>query len=152
MQSMLFIEPFVDSFAVRLIMRERVLLTFVGLLIVFMSNSFSHAVENDKTAGHKHNKLDTRPAMEVVSGLEEYKKGEKIPAHFHHGVETIYVIQGSTVKTETGETRQIPSGAQIVNLRNVMHAGYTVMGETSFKFYAVRIVDKGKPLFDSAKK
>lgn len=133
-------------------MRERVLLTFVGLLIVFISNSPSHAVENDKTAGHKHNNLDSGSAMEVVSGIEEYKQGEKIPAHFHHGVETIYVIQGSTVKTETGETRQIPTGAQIVNLRNVMHAGYTVMGETSFKFYAVRIVDKGKPLFDSTKK
>lgn len=111
MQFMLFIESFVDSFAVSLIMRERILLTFVGLLVVFIGNSPSHAVENDKTAGHKRNNLDSGSAMEVVSGIEEYKQGEKIPAHFHHGVETIYVIQGGTVQADTGETRQIPTGA-----------------------------------------
>jgi quercetin dioxygenase-like cupin family protein len=133
-------------------MKERLIFIFVGALIVFNSISPSHAVENDKTAGHKHNDLDSRSSMEVVSGVEEYKQGEKIPAHFHHGIETIYVIQGTSVKTDTGEIRQIPTGAQIVNLRDVMHAGYTVTGETSFKFYAVRIVDKGKPLFDSTKK
>lgn len=125
---------------------------FVGAFIVFIGISPAHAIENDRTAGHKRNDLDSQSAMEVVSGIEEYKQGEKIPAHFHHGIETIYVIQGTSVKTDSGETRQIPTGAQIVNLRDVMHAGYIVTGDTSFKFYAVRIVDKGKPLFDSAKK
>jgi quercetin dioxygenase-like cupin family protein len=133
-------------------MKETPLFVFVGTLIVFTSLSEAHAVENDKIAGHKRNDLDGQSPMEIVSGIEEYKQGEKIPAHFHHGVETIYVIQGGSVKTDSGETRQIPTGAQIVTLRGVMHAGYTVTGDTSFKFYAVRIVDKGKPLFDSAKK
>jgi quercetin dioxygenase-like cupin family protein len=133
-------------------MKERPFFVFIGALIVFISIAPARAAENDRTAGHKRNDLDRRSPMEVVSGIEEYKQGEKIPAHFHHGIETIYVIQGSTVRTDSGETRQIPTGAQIVNLRDVMHAGYTVTGDTSFKFYAVRIVDKGKPLFDSAKK
>jgi hypothetical protein len=133
-------------------MKAKSLLILVGALIAFTGNSPLYAVENDKTAGHKHNALDSDSPMEVVSGIEEYKRGEKIPAHFHHGIETIYVIQGASVKTDTGETRQIPTGAQIVNLRDVMHAGYTVTGDTSFRFYAVRIVDKGKPLFDSTKK
>jgi hypothetical protein len=45
----------------------------------------------------------------------------------------------------------LPTGAPIMNLRDVPHAGWKVAGETTIKLFTVHIVDKGKPLYDAAK-
>lgn len=92
------------------------------------------------------------PGMEVVTSIAEYKKGEEVVRHFHHGLETGYVIQGTTVQVPGKEPTQIPTGRPIFNLRDVVHAGYVVVGETSLKLFTVHIVDKGKPLYDTSAK
>lgn len=92
------------------------------------------------------------PGMEVVSSLSEYKKGEELPRHFHHGVEAGYVIQGTSVQVPGREPTQIPTGRHILNLRDIAHAGYVIVGETSLKLFTVHVVDKGKPLYDTPHK
>jgi len=44
----------------------------------------------------------------------------------------------------------LPTGATAMNLRDVMHAGVTVVGDVPLKLFTVHIVDKGKPLYDYA--
>lgn len=91
------------------------------------------------------------PGMEVIASLIEYKPGETLDAHFHHGVEAAYVTQGATVQAPGGNPMPLPAGATLLNLRDVKHGGFKVVGDTSLKFFAVHIVDKGKPLYDMSK-
>ena len=43
---------------------------------------------------------------------------------------------------------KVPTGFVSLNLRDVVHGKFTVVGDTSFKTFAVHVVDKGKPLFN----
>jgi len=86
--------------------------------------------------------------MEVISSVAEYKPGEGIDLHFHHGIEALYVVQGAQIQTVGKEPQILPTGASLMNLRMMQHGGFKVVGETSLKLYTVHIVDKGKPLYD----
>ena len=90
--------------------------------------------------------------MEVISSISEYKPGEGIPLHFHHGVEAGYVMEGATVQSPGKPAFMLPTGAPIMNLRDVPHAGFTVVGDKTLKLFTVHIVDKGKPMYDMVKK
>jgi quercetin dioxygenase-like cupin family protein len=90
--------------------------------------------------------------MEVILSTAEYKPGESIPRHIHHGVEAFYVLQGATVETPDGKQIQLTTGAGNMNLRDVPHAGFKVVGDTPLKLLTVHIVDKGKPLYDAPPK
>ncbi len=89
--------------------------------------------------------------MEVISSISEYKPGEELGRHFHHGIETGYVLQGATVQSPGKEPMMIPTGAPIMNLRDVPHGGFRVVGDMSLKLFTVHIVDKGRPLYDWVK-
>lgn len=39
----------------------------------------------------------------VVTSLTTFKAGDRIPAHYHHGIETAYVIQGAELISDNGE-------------------------------------------------
>lgn len=93
--------------------------------------------------------LSGAPGMEVVSSIAEYKKGDILPRHLHHGVEAAYVIQGTQVQVPGKDPMTLPTGAPVLNLRDVAHGGYVVVGEHSLKLFTVHIVDKGKPLYDT---
>lgn len=95
--------------------------------------------------------LSGAPGMEVITSIGEYKKGDVIPRHLHHGVETGYVLQGSTVQLPGKEPMMIKTGDPIMNLRDAPHAGFTVVGDQPLKLLTVHIVDKGKPLYDWVK-
>ena len=86
--------------------------------------------------------------MEVISSVAEYKPGEGIDLHLHHGIEALYVVQGAQIQSPGKEPLTLPTGASLMNLRMVQHGGFKVVGETSLKLYTVHIVDKGKPLYD----
>jgi quercetin dioxygenase-like cupin family protein len=90
--------------------------------------------------------------MEVVLSTAEYQPGEVIPLHIHHGEEAFYVLQGATVETSDGKQIKLATGAGSINLRNVPHAGFKVVGETPLKLVTVHIVDKGAPLYDAPQK
>ena len=95
--------------------------------------------------------LDGVPGMEVVSSITEYKPGEAVAAHLHHGVEAGYVVQGAMIQLPGKEPTMLPTGAAVLNLRGVMHGGFTIVGDTSLKLFTVHIVDNGKPLYDVKK-
>jgi quercetin dioxygenase-like cupin family protein len=92
--------------------------------------------------------LTMSPDMEVITSISEIKKGETIPRHFHHGVETGYVLQGTMVQYPGQAPTMIQTGSSIMNLRDVPHAGFTVVGEQPLRLLTVHIVDKNKPLYD----
>jgi quercetin dioxygenase-like cupin family protein len=94
----------------------------------------------------------TGTKMEVILSTAEYKPGETIPRHIHHGAEAFYVLEGATVETPDGKQIQLATGAGSINLRNVPHAGFKVVGDKSLKLVTVHIVDKGAPLYDAPPK
>lgn len=96
--------------------------------------------------------LSGAPGMEVVESIAEFKPGETLAAHSHHGIEALYVIQGATLQSADGKTHEIPTGVAAMNLRDVVHGGDKVVGDKSFKYFAVHVVDKGKPLYEPAAK
>lgn len=95
--------------------------------------------------------LSGAPGMEVITSTGEYKKGESIDLHLHHGIEVAYVVQGASVQSPGKEPIALPTGASLMNLRDAKHGGFVVVGEVPLKLFTVHIVDKGKPLYDYSK-
>ena len=75
----------------------------------------------------KRTDLSGAPGMEVITSISVYEVGQGIPRHVHHGVET---------------------GSPILNLRDVPHAGFKIVGPEPLKLLTVHVVDKDKPLYD----
>ena len=96
--------------------------------------------------------LSGAPGMEVVLSVVEFRPGDTLPSHFHHGFETGYVLEGGMVEVPGKPPSALPTGAPILILRDVPHAGWTVVGDKTIKLFTVHIVDKGKPLYDWIKK
>jgi|SRR6478735_4625932 len=96
--------------------------------------------------------LSGAPGMEVVLSISELKPGDELPAHFHHGVEAGYVLSGGMVKPADKPAYELATGASLMNIRDVMHGGFKVVGDRTVKLLTVHVVDKGKPLYDVTKK
>src|SRR5215831_18810258 len=90
--------------------------------------------------------------MEVIISVVEAQPGEMISRHIHHGEEGFYVLQGATLETSDGKQIKLAPGATLVNHRDVPHGGLKVVGDTSLKYLAVHVVDKGAPLYDAPPK
>jgi quercetin dioxygenase-like cupin family protein len=90
--------------------------------------------------------------MEVILSTTEYQPGEFVPRHIHHGVEAFYILQGASVETPEGKKIELATGTGSMNLRDVPHAGFKVVGNTALKVLTVHIVDKGAPLYDAPPK
>jgi quercetin dioxygenase-like cupin family protein len=90
--------------------------------------------------------------MEVILSTAEYKPGDFVARHIHHGVEAFYVVQGATVELPDGKQIKLTTGTGSMNLRDVPHAGFKVVGDTSLKLVTVHVVDKGRPLYDAPPK
>ncbi|HSY29896.1 MAG TPA: cupin domain-containing protein [Burkholderiaceae bacterium] len=95
--------------------------------------------------------LSGAPGMEVIASTAEYKPGDVIDVHSHHGVEAAYVLQGASIQVPGKDPMTLATGTTLVNLRDVKHAGFKVVGDTSLKLFTVHVVDKGKPLYDYGK-
>lgn len=92
--------------------------------------------------------LSGAPGMEVIASVGEYKPGERIALHIHHGIEAAYVVQGAMIEMPGKAPVMLPTGASVMNLRDVSHGGFRVVGDSALKLYTVHVVDKGKPLYD----
>jgi quercetin dioxygenase-like cupin family protein len=99
----------------------------------------------------KRTDLTGAPSMEVIASIGEYKPGEGIDLHIHHGVEAAYVLQGAMVQAPGRDPMMLPTGATSLNLRDVKHGGFKVVGDTPLKLFTVHVVDKGKPLYEYSK-
>jgi quercetin dioxygenase-like cupin family protein len=106
------------------------------------------ATDSAQRVEQKRTDLTGAPGMEVIASVAEYKPGDTIRAHTHHGVETAYVLQGARVQLPGKEPTALLTGTTLLNLRDVKHAGFTIVGDTPLKLFTVHIVDKDKPLYD----
>lgn len=95
--------------------------------------------------------LSGAPGMEVITSVSEYRTGESVARHLHHGIETGYVLQGTMVQYPGQAPVMLATGTAVMNLRDVPHAGFKVVGEQPLKLFTVHIVDKGKPLYEWVK-
>jgi len=101
-------------------------------------------------AEQKRADLSGAPGMEVVASIIELKPGEESRLHTHHGIEAAYVIQGAMVQAPGQAPMQLPTGTTLFNLRDVKHGALKVVGDAPLRYFAVHVVDKGKPLYDYA--
>jgi hypothetical protein len=61
------------------------------------------------------------------------------------------VLEGATLLLPDGSERPFSTGAAVINVRDVPHAGFKVGGDKPLKMLTVHVVDKGKPLMVPAK-
>jgi len=99
----------------------------------------------------KRTDLTGAPNMEVIASIVELKPGESSNLHIHHGVEAFYVIQGATIQAPGQDPTMMPTGLTSLNLRDVKHGAFKVVGDAPLKLLTVHIVDKDKPLYDYVK-
>ena len=92
--------------------------------------------------------LSGAPGMEVILAVGEYKPGDSIGLHSHHGVEAAYILQGGMIQLPGKEPTELKTDSPVMNLRDVKHAGWKVVGDKTIKILTVHVVDKGKPLYD----
>jgi hypothetical protein len=64
----------------------------------------------------KRSDLTGAPGMEVIESIVEYKTGETIDLHSHHGIEAVYVIQGTSIQPASQAPVTMPSGLTQMNL------------------------------------
>ena len=124
-----------------------VLLFGVGVITGLVAQTSS---DSPQRVEQKRADLSGAPGMEVIASVAEYKPGDSIGLHSHHGVEAAYVLQGASVQLPGKDPMALATGATVLNLRDVKHGGYKIVGDTSLKLFTVHIVDKGKPLYDYA--
>lgn len=84
--------------------------------------------------------------MEIIVAVLEVPPGNTIAKHTHPGEEAVYVLEGATLQFPDGREVTRPAGEAGVNIRDVPHAGYKVVGDKTLKLLTVHIVDKGKPM------
>jgi quercetin dioxygenase-like cupin family protein len=89
--------------------------------------------------------------MEIIIAVLEVPPGVSIERHTHPGEEAVYVLEGATLQTPDGKEVERPAGQAGVNVRDVPHGGYKVVGDKPLKLLTVHIVDKGKPMAVPAK-
>lgn len=95
--------------------------------------------------------LSGAPGMEVVVSLATLAPGDEMPSHFHHGIETGYVLRGGMVEAPGRAPYALVTGNPIMNLRDVVHGGFKVVDDHAVELLVVHIVDKGKPIYDTGK-
>lgn len=95
--------------------------------------------------------LSGAPGMEVISSIAVYQPGETIDLHLHHGIEAFYVVQGAQIQVQGNAPTLLATGAALMNLRDVKHGGFKVVGDTPLKLFTVHVVDKSQPLYDYLK-
>jgi quercetin dioxygenase-like cupin family protein len=84
--------------------------------------------------------------MEVIVATVEAPPGAVLPWHFHYGEEAVYVLQGAMVETVDGKQQMSETGSAYINVREVPHGGYKVIGNMPLKVLTIHIVDKGKQM------
>jgi uncharacterized cupin superfamily protein len=111
--------------------------------------SIAHAQESPYRKELKRADL-TGTNMVVITSINEINPGQSSTLHIHHGEEAFYVIEGATVELPDGKQVPFPAGTTSVNVRDVPHGAFKVVGDKPLKYLTVHIVDKDKPIYDAA--
>jgi len=127
-------------------------LLFAALTLVIAMAALALAQDRPARKELRRVNLSGAPdSMEVILSVSEYKPGDVLPQHVHHGIEAGYILEGGMVEPPGKPAFEIPADTPIMNLRDVPH-GFKVVGDKTIKIVTVHVVDKGKPLYDSVKK
>jgi len=134
-------------------MNKKILTRIASCLILFgagVATGLTAQALNDspQRVEQKRADLSGAPGMEIIASTAEYKPGDVIDAHTHHGIEAAYVVQGAQIQVPGKPPMMLATGTTLMNLRDVKHAGFKIVGDTSLKLFTVHAVDKGKPLYD----
>jgi mannose-6-phosphate isomerase-like protein (cupin superfamily) len=129
---------------------EVIMKIFFGVLLLLAFTSAASAQDSPYRKELKRADL-TGTNMEVITSISEIKPGEASTLHIHHGEESYYFLEGGTVEGPDGKQVSIPTGAMGINVRDVPHGAFKVVGDKPVKLLTVHIVDKGKPLYDTPK-
>ncbi len=97
-----------------------------------------------RTETQRHDLTGTN--MEMIVATVEAQPGATLARHFHYGEETVYVIQGAMIETFEKKQEMLQTGLTYINVREVPHGGYKVLGDQPLKLLTVHVVDKGKPM------
>ena len=89
-----------------------------GLTTGLVAQDVSDSVQRKE---QKRADLSGAQGMEVIASTAEYKNGEAIDLHIHHGIEAAYVVQGASVQSPGKDPMPLPTGATLLNLRDVKH-------------------------------
>lgn len=116
----------------------------VAALFVVFTLSSALADEPKRTVLKRADLTGTN--MEIIVSVLEVPPGVNIAKHTHPGEEAVYVLEGATLQFPDGREASRPAGEAGVNVRDVPHAGYKVVGDKPLKLLTVHIVDKGKPM------
>ena len=122
----------------------------VGIISAAAVIGVAHAQDSASRKELKRGDL-TGTNMEVIVSISETKPGEALARHIHHGEEALYVLEGATAELPDGKQITLATGSAGINVREVAHAGFKIVGDKTLKLVTVHIVDKGKPLYDSPK-
>ena len=96
-------------------------------------------------------RIDIGNNQELILGIAEIAPGGSVGRHTHFGVETGYVLEGSSSFEIEGEAaRNLKAGDSYVVANGKVHDAKTV-GDAPAKVLAVYVVEKGKPLATPAK-
>ena len=91
-------------------------------------------------------RIDIGNNMEVIVGLAEIAPGGGTGRHSHFGVETGYVVAGSSVLTIDGEPALALNAGESYKIESGKIHDAKAVGDAPAKVLAVYIVEKGKPL------
>jgi quercetin dioxygenase-like cupin family protein len=89
--------------------------------------------------------------MEIIVSIVEVPPGAMIPRHTHKGEEAIQILEGGMIETYEQKKEMWETGATFINVRDVPHGGYKVVGDMAIKALTVHILDKGSPFSIPAK-
>jgi quercetin dioxygenase-like cupin family protein len=128
-------------------LRSTLFLAAATLLIAFVAE----AQDSPQRKELRRVDLSGAAGMEVISSISEFKPGDELPRHLHHGVEAGYVVQGAMVQNPGQPPTMLATGAPILNLRDAVHGGFKVVGPGNLILFTVHTVDKGKLLYDWVK-
>lgn len=122
----------------------------LGLFLFGMATTLIAQTLTDSNQRIEKHRVDLSgaPNMEVIVSVADYQPGEEVTLHSHHGVEAMYVIQGAAILASGNTPSSLKTGATGVNLRDVLHAGFRVTGDTPLKLFTVHVVDKDQPLYE----
>src|SRR5579864_6788817 len=120
---------------------------FLGMLFASLFTLAASAQDSPYRKELKRGDL-TGTNMEVITSISEIKPGETSTLHVHHGEESYYYLEGGTIELPDGKQVAIPTGAVGLNVRDVPHGAFKVVGDKTLKLLTVHIVDKGSPLYD----
>lgn len=126
-------------------------LLLAGCLAIPFLGSPAQAQDSAARKELKREDLAGVPGMEVVNSISELKPGDTLALHIHHGIESAIVLQGGMIQVPGKDPTALPTGVSLMNLRNVPHGGWKVVGDSTIRLFTVHIVDKGKPLYDTPK-